>query len=95
MNNIYIAIEIDEPYSIGSSGALIPIHTVGSDTIRNKYFAILGWSVIRFAEEQVAKHPEMCVEVISHFVSTGGLPKIKPVKCWTTDEAQSMIDITY
>lgn len=95
VNNIYITIEIDEPYSVGSSGALIPIHTVGSDTIRNKYFAILGWSVIRFAEEQIAKHPEMCVEAISHFVSTGELPKTKPVKCWTTDEAQSMIDITY
>lgn len=49
--NIYIDIEIDEPYDIVSRK---PIHYKGNgDNLRDRYFIRNGWCVIRFAEQQV------------------------------------------
>ena len=56
-NNIIINIEIDEPYSIISGE---PIHFQDADTNRNSYFLSKGWFIIRFAEEQIVKQPEIC-----------------------------------
>lgn len=90
--DLFIAVEIDEPYSIGSSGTLIPIHTIGSDDARNKQFAASGWTIIRFAEEQIANQPEQCVKIIKHFADNRELLNLNPVKCWTKNEAQLMIE---
>ena len=53
-----VVIEIDEPY-VGSDGT--PIHCIGSkDDYRDRHFLANGWIVIRFAEEQIIKHPFEC-----------------------------------
>ncbi len=49
--NVYIDIEIDEPYDIVSRK---PIHYMGNgDNLRDRYFIRNGWCVIRFTEQQV------------------------------------------
>ncbi len=61
--NLFIDIEIDEPY-IYESGA--PIHYFDEykreccDDKRNSYFNERGWCVIRFAEKQVIENPYGC-----------------------------------
>lgn len=56
--NIFIDIEIDEPYDIVSRK---PIHYKGgNDRLRNDYFLDNGWVVIRFTEKQIV---ENCEEV--------------------------------
>lgn len=54
-----IDLEIDEPYSFKES---LPIHLVEDPKYiyRDKFFLKLGYIVIRFAEYQIAKHPDYC-----------------------------------
>lgn len=59
--DIYIDIEIDEPYSL-SSGE--PIHYIGSDNSRNFNFLYHNWFVIRFTENQIVKHSSDCIDFI-------------------------------
>jgi hypothetical protein len=61
-NNIFIDIEIDEPYSFLNK---IPIHYIGSDDARNTFFTSIGWTVVRFSEKQIVKQPEKVVEYIN------------------------------
>lgn len=61
--NLFIDIEIDEPY-IGCEG--IPIHfTKGNDQDRDNYFTKKKWIVIRFAEIQVIENPQGCCALIN------------------------------
>lgn len=62
-DGLYFDIEIDEPYTL-SEGT--PIHYVDKygksiDSERNMAFIQSKWSVIRFSEEQICKHPCECV----------------------------------
>lgn len=60
--NIFIDIEIDEPYDIVSRG---PIHYMGcGDSIRNAYFLNNGWTVIRVAEKQIVDECQKIVDFI-------------------------------
>ena len=54
-----VDLEIDEPYSFKGS---LPIHLVEDPKYiyRDKFFLKLGYIVIRFAEYQIAKHPDYC-----------------------------------
>jgi hypothetical protein len=54
-----VDLEIDEPYSFKES---LPIHLVEDPKYiyRDKFFLKLGYIVIRFAEYQIAKHPDYC-----------------------------------
>ncbi len=84
-----VDIEIDEPYSIPEKH---PIHYIeGPDDYRNEFFSTKGWFVIRFAEEQVAKHPKECIIFIKDFVSLlnmGTTPSFAfPVNRWTQSDA--------
>jgi len=95
--NLYIDIEIDEPYSSRK-----PIHYVGRDDRRNHFFISRGWIVIRFCEEQAVRYPRECCKAIaeviadivgddlelSRFSNTPSLPKIKH---WSNREAILMI----
>lgn len=65
--NLYIDIEIDEPY-IGSNGK--PIHYKGVDELRNTYFVDNRWIVVRFAEIQVVKFPEECCDLINNLIKS-------------------------
>ena len=55
--NIFIDIEIDEPYDAYSR---TPTHQLGKDSIRNKFFTDRGWIVIRFSEIQIHQDPKEC-----------------------------------
>ena len=63
--NIFIDIEIDEPYE-GISRA--PSHCTGDDEYRDQFFISRGWIVIRFAEIQVHQQPKECCALISQVI---------------------------
>jgi hypothetical protein len=70
-HGFYIDIEIDEPYE---SVSKMPIHYIDEyedsvDSRRNEYFKECGWFVIRFAEEQIVKAPDECINFIRKFVN--------------------------
>lgn len=63
-HNLYIDIEVDEPYDMVSRK---PIHYITSaDYLRNLYFISQGWVVVRFSEEQVYKETNHCVQYIAN-----------------------------
>jgi hypothetical protein len=94
----HIDIEIDEPY-IGKNGK--PIHFLESnyDKWRDFYFMNSNWVVIRFAEEQIIRYPEICCDFIANVINeicqslsyieskNLNLPKVKR---WTKEEAHEM-----
>jgi len=91
---LFIDIEIDEPY-LGSDGT--PIHFIGADNIRNKFFLDMRWIVIRFAEEQVVKYPEKCLLFIGGVINS--LKKLSldipydilpSISQWTKEDAYKM-----
>ena len=64
--NIFIDIEIDEPYE-GFSRT--PTHERGVDLIRNKFFTDRGWIVIRFSERQIHENPKECCYHIAKVIA--------------------------
>ena len=62
--NLYIDVEIDEPYDIISRK---PIHYISckSDILRNFYFTENGWVVFRFSKYQVYKYADLCRNFIA------------------------------
>ena len=64
-SGFFIDVEIDEPYSAESCQ---PIHFMdgfkGKDDHRNELFIKSKWCVVRFAEEQVCRHPQSCIEFL-------------------------------
>ncbi|MEG4496646.1 hypothetical protein QUB05_04550 [Microcoleus sp. F10-C6] len=97
--NLYIDIEIDEPYGYKSGE---PTHYRGAwkDEKRNKFFAARYWVIIRFAEEQVVKCPSSCCKVVASIISEitcekipscfTDVPDLQPVNQWTKSEAEQM-----
>lgn len=98
--NIFVDIEIDEPYE-GTNDIenRKPTHYKHSDINRNYAFTNRGWIVIRFAEIQVHKQPEACCKFIAHILksidSQFVIPdflitaeKIQPITQWTEEEAR-------
>lgn len=98
-DNLYIDIEIDEPYS-GNDGT--PIHYLEDlygikesvDTERNEYLVKKGFEIIRFSEEQVCLYPHECFRFITSFISsivkgdkTPSCPDFFILKKWTKDQA--------
>jgi len=90
---IYIDIEIDEPYAALSGE---PIHYLGADDARNDFFLSQGWTVVRFAEEQIPKYPEACCATIAQVLDylRAKTAKISPnvplVACWDKKTALEM-----
>lgn len=103
--NLYIDIEIDEPYSYKDKKRK-PIHYINLDVKRDRFFLERGWIVIRFSEEQIVCYPESCCKIIaetlasllndnsilSRFDNVFPLPKRKQ---WTKDEAEEMARTDY
>lgn len=91
--NIFIDVEIDEPYDIISRS---PIHYKGcSDGLRNAYFLDNGWSVFRVAEKQivddcakVVEYIKLCICQLSEDVRFNVDRNIESVNRWTYSEAQ-------
>lgn len=82
--NLFIDIEIDEPYDgIGR----LSTHEKGKDNSRNTYFNERGWLVIRFAEIQVHKNILGCCKYIAKVIKS-----INP-NFQIHEDLQSAIDI--
>lgn len=65
--NLFIDIEIDEPYDgIGRFAT----HFKGIDNFRNQYFNDRGWLVIRFSEKQVHENPKGCCRLIAEVIKS-------------------------
>lgn len=65
--NLYIDIEIDEPYVMESRK---PIHCIdGRDIERDKYIINNGWVVIRYSEKQVYKHLDETIKDLQSKIS--------------------------
>lgn len=98
--NIFLDIEIDEPYEGTNDIAnRKPTHYQYADTNRNNSFKNRGWIVIRFAEIQVHQQPNSCCKFITDVLksihteysfpaSLQSVPKINSVKQWTNEEAR-------
>ena len=100
--NIYVDIEIDEPYE-GTNDIVNrrPTHYHRSDSIRNFDFQIRGWIVIRFAEIQIDQSPLSCCRFIANVFSSidvdykipNSLLKVnnvEPVDIWSRLKAECM-----
>ena len=94
-DNLYIDIEIDEPY-VDSDGS--PIHYLEGlfsiDSKRNDYMINQGWEVIRFSEEQIFLYTQECIQVIENFINAikegKGQFEIPPnmvIPKWTKEQA--------
>lgn len=98
--NIFIDIEIDEPYEgLNDIKKRKATHYQYSDNNRNNAFKNRGWIVIRFAEIQVHQEPNSCccfiADVIRSINSEFQIPdsllesnKVTLVKQWTKTEAE-------
>lgn len=87
IENLYIDIEIDEPYTMDSK---LPIHCIGSDDYRNYYLASNGWEIIRFSEQQIVEHTDKCLETIKKTIDsilngTYDNPVADPSGSWITN----------
>lgn len=101
MYKLCIDIEIDEPYAMGSKK---PIHF--DDEKRNSFFLSKGWYIIRFAEEQICRYPDLCCKMISEFVRfitgesiwTEGMEDFKDIPditAWTKNDAEKLANISF
>ncbi|MGK7932909.1 MAG: hypothetical protein AB4041_15975 [Microcystaceae cyanobacterium] len=98
--NLYIDIEIDEPYEHKTRELT---HYLGSEDepIRHHFFLEIFWIIIRFSEEQVVRNPPSCCKVIAQVIKqiTGddttlsplqNEPDLSPTKRWNYEEATIM-----
>lgn len=63
--NIFINIEIDEPYD---GWLRTPTHCIGENDLRDDFFTKRGWIVIRFAEIQIHLEPKNCCAYIAKVI---------------------------
>lgn len=69
--NIFIDIEIDEPYDgVTRKPTHYRTQNGTSDDYRNQGFTDRGWMVIRFAEEQIFTSPNECVKFIGEVIKS-------------------------
>jgi hypothetical protein len=66
--NLYIDIEIDEPYFYDSKTNRIKPHHI-NDQKRNEFFLAAGWVVVRFSEYQVVTQPQSCCKYIAEVIA--------------------------
>lgn len=102
--NLYIDIEIDEPYDAKKKK---PTHCIDVplDRERDNFFLQKNWVVIRFAELQVIESPESCCKFIATVVNklTGqpipeelkNTPKLNKVARWNIRIAKRMARKNY
>ncbi len=65
--NLYIDIEIDEPYD---GYYRYPAHEEGKDDVRDRFFVESGWVVIRFTERQVHLHETECIRYVKDVLNS-------------------------
>jgi len=88
--NLYIDIEIDEPYE---GYYRFPTHEEGKDDIRDLFFTESGWIVIRFTEKQVHEQGIECIDYIKDVLKSiysnkeVRTSKIKSATQWDNQQA--------
>jgi hypothetical protein len=98
--NIFVDIEIDEPYSGGHH----PTHYITSkgvhkDARRNELFCKAGWYVVRFTERQMFCETKACMRVLFNLLlseqAIETIPErlqnaeaLKSEPCWTAEESK-------
>ncbi len=98
--NLYIDIEIDEPYAHKSGQATHYLYS-RKDKRRNYFFLGRGWLVIRLSEEQIVKLPESCCKTVAETIANllgddlilnqfRHIPSLPQMKQWTENEAKDM-----
>lgn len=65
--NIYIVVEIDEPYD---GYQRTPTHCLGDDDFRDDFLTARGWIVIKFAEVQIHTQPKNCCALIAKVIAS-------------------------
>ncbi|QEI41364.1 hypothetical protein BMF77_01949 [Dolichospermum sp. UHCC 0315A] len=94
--NLWIDVEVDEPWFLNDLGQREPIHYIGKDDYRDRQFLNANWVVFRFAEEQVAKQPNSCAKEIAKFLllfdmnvmsKFQNIPNLKTIQCWNNTDA--------
>lgn len=106
--NLWIDIEIDEPYD---NTEYKPIHFIDDegiscDSYRDEYFLEKRWLVIKFAEEQVIKYPDSCCKYISGILSKhfrindfeykfSNIDSVPNIACWTENDAINMVKLKH
>ncbi len=94
--NLFLDIEIDEPYDGYKRNA---IHYIGFDDNRNEFFKHRGWLTIRFAEIQIFKKPENCCRYIYEVIQSvnpkvkipsglEGCNSVEKIPQWTKEQAE-------
>lgn len=86
--NLYIDVEIDEPYDGYSR---IVTHAVeGPDSIRDTFFKESGWVVVRFSEIQVHLQCDACISTLKRIIAAmrgesipSEVPAIERERRWT------------
>lgn len=66
--NLYIDVEIDEPYD--GYSRLVTHIIEGRDAVRDVFFKESGWVVVRFTEKQVHLSCEQCISTLRNIVDT-------------------------
>lgn len=66
--NLYIDVEIDEPYN--GYSRLVTHIIEGKDAIRDTFFKESGWIVVRFSERQVHLYCNQCIKTLRNIVDT-------------------------
>lgn len=101
--NLFIDIEIDEPYAGIKRN---PLHCIDSDNLRDHFFTDRGWVVIRFTERQIKKEYKKCLAFVAKVVKSIDpsfiipnelivLPDLLSEKQWTILEAQKFEKVKY
>lgn len=105
INESFIDVEIDEPYSFKDKKE---IHYIGSnDRIRNEYFVNQNWFIIRFSEMNIISNMEECINIVDcivNFINTGDIEYLSKLltikesishKQWTIEQARMMAISNY
>jgi len=82
--DLRIDVEIDVPYNTAGE----PIHVeAGGDRYRDALMSRHGWTVVRFAGQQLLDDPRACADFL---VQLDDNPTLGTVCCWTRSEALKM-----
>ena len=99
-SNLYIDIEIDEPYFYDAqTRQLKPCHI--QDQKRDEFFLGAGWVVIRFSEYQIVSQPTSCCKLIAGVIAQihqtpldshwESIPDLQPEPLWDETKAHQFI----
>ncbi len=98
--NLYIDIEIDEPYYYQKQSDTLQPHHINDDK-RNEFFLSAGWVVVRFSEYQVVTQPQSCCKYIAEVIARiqqkpldatwALIPDLEPDPRWDETQARQFI----